>query len=169
MRSIDRIARNSVPLVGALLLAACVSTGPGNLSAGASEADLIARMGKPSGELSLADGGRQLEYARGPCGHFTFMVNVGRDGKVRDIQQVLQESYFAKVQPGLTQPEIIALLGHPGRALTYEKINDVVWTYRIEQAGFVEAFLNVHFDLSGKVTGTSRRTRTSHEGACDYP
>lgn len=161
-------ARIWLPLVCALQLAACVSPGPGDLSAGASVSDVITRMGKPSSELPLADGGRQLEYLRGPCGHYTFMVNVGRDGKVRAIDQVLRDEYFAKILPGMTEPAVLALIGHPLQTLTFEQINDVVGTYRYAEAASTEAWFKVHYDLNGKVTRTERRTRLQN-GSCDNP
>ena len=163
-------ARTFLPLVCTLLLGACVSPGPGDLSSGASVSDVIARMGKPSSELPLADGGRQLEYLRGPCGHYTFMVNVGLDGKVRAIDQVLRDAYFAKILPGMTEPEVLALIGHPLRTLTFEQINDAIWTYRYTESGIGEAWLNVHYDLSGKVTWIERRKPIhNHRGLCDNP
>lgn len=149
-------ARTLLPLLFALLLAACVSPGPGDLSAGASESDVVARMGKPSSELPLPDGGRQLEFLHWPFGHHTFMVNVGRDGKVRAIDQVLRDAYFAKIQPGMTEPEVLALIGHPLRTLRYEQIDDMVGTYNYTDAGSNELWLNVHYDLSGKVTRIER-------------
>lgn len=162
------ISVNFLLIAAAFLLNACVSAGPSDLGAGASTADVIARMGKPSSELPLPDGGRQLEYVRGPCGPYTFMVNVGRDGKVRNIEQVLHNKFFEKVQPGMTEADILALLGHPGRVLQLERINKVVWHYRYTEAGMDDAWFNVHYDLGGKVTGTDRRYST-FQTLCDFP
>ncbi len=62
-----------------LLLAAlvgCADYGPGALRPGQPEADVLAHMGPPTGRYPLAGGGSKVEYARGPMGKHTYMVEI---------------------------------------------------------------------------------------------
>src|SRR5689334_1489633 len=80
-----------------LLLAACAGYAPTHVQAGQTEADVVREMGKPTGRYSLPDGGTRLEYARGPYGKHTYMIDLGRDGRVQRWTQVLSEENFSRV------------------------------------------------------------------------
>ena len=70
--------------VSVVLLSACSGYSPGDLRVGASETDFRTHMGEPTARYALADGGSKIEYARGPMGKHTYMIDVDAAGRVRE-------------------------------------------------------------------------------------
>ncbi len=115
----------------ALALAACAGYSPGDLRVGASEAELRARMGEPTGRHDLPPGSL-VEYARGPMGKHTYMVEVDAAGRVVGWQQVLTEANFDAVAIGAAQAEVRRKLGRPSETRTGWRGVGEVWSYRYE-------------------------------------
>lgn len=121
------------------------------------EAQIRAQMGKPETERTRADGGKRLEYPRGPQGTTTYMVDIDANGKLTAVTQVLTAANFAKVRIGMTEDEVRQLLGKPGEVAVYRLKPETVWSWKWEEGGPTgDAFFNVHFDASGVVDTTSR-------------
>ena len=112
--------------------AGCAGYGPGDLGPGASQADLRARMGEPTGRTALADGGSQLEYARGPMGKHTYLIDVDASGRVRGSQQVLIEANFDAIATAAPQADVRRRLGRPAQTRTGWRGVGEVWSYRYE-------------------------------------
>src|ERR1700704_120591 len=93
-----------------LVLAACAPLSP-PASPGQTEAEVLGSLGMPTGRYALADGARRLEFARGPFGRVTWMVDVDSAGRVTRAAQVLQEPYFAQVVDGMPRDDLLRLLG----------------------------------------------------------
>ena len=128
-------ARSSAALVSSAstaLLAACAGYSPGNIPNGASEADLRARMGEPTGRYALPNGGAQIEYARGPMGKHTYMVNVDAAGRVRGWEQVLTEPRFEAIAIAEPRDEVRQQLGRPSQTRVGWRGVGEVWSYRYE-------------------------------------
>jgi len=99
----------------ALLAAGCASYDGRGLRPGvSSEAEVRGLMGPPAIELAGDDGGKRLAYPRGPLGTQTFMADVGRDGMLQSIRQVLNDDTFNGIRPGLTRDDILRRIGPPG-------------------------------------------------------
>jgi len=128
----SRSSRASSALSLALLLAGCAGYSPGDLRPGQSEADLRARMGEPTGRYPLADGGAQVEYARGPMGKHTYMIDLDATGRVRGWTQVLTESRFDSVAIDAPQADVRRLLGRPSETRVGWRGVGSVWSYRYE-------------------------------------
>ena len=128
-RTLVSSARSSVVLV-AIALSACAGYSPGDLRSGQSEADVRARMGEPTGRYALPDGGSKLEYARGPMGKHTYMVELDAAGRVAGWQQVLTEANFESVAAGAASTAVRQLLGRPSEARTGWRGVGEVWSYR---------------------------------------
>lgn len=124
-------ARRAIVL-GLAALAACAGYSPGDLRPGQPEADVRARMGEPTGRYALADGGSQLEYARGPMGKHTYMVDVDGSGRVRGWEQVLTEARFEAIAIAAPQAEVRRQLGSPSQARVGWRGVGEVWSYRFE-------------------------------------
>jgi len=121
------------------------------------EAQILDQMGRPETERTLPDGSKRLEYPRGPQGTTTYMVDIGPDGTLRAVTQVLTAENFAKVRIGMTQQEVRQLLGKPGEVAVYRLKPETVWSWKWQEGGVSgDAFFNVHFDASGHVYTTSR-------------
>ncbi len=120
------------PLVLAVTaLAGCASYGTGSLRAGLGADEVIADMGPPTGRYRLPDGGERLEFARGPFGKHTFMVDLGADGRARRWEQVLREDRFNEVVPGMSREALLLRLGHPSEVYGIWR-GASVWAWRYE-------------------------------------
>ncbi len=115
------------------------------------------QMGRPETERVFDDGSRRLEYPRGPAGLKTYMVDIGPDGRLVAIIQVLTAENFAKVRLGMSQDEVRRLLGKPGQVAAYRLKKETVWSWKWLEGGVTqEAYFNVHFGPDGRVSTTSR-------------
>ncbi len=115
-----------------LVLAGCAGYSPGNLQAGASEAEVRSRMGEPTGRAALPGGGIRIEYARGPMGKHTYMVELDASGRVRGWEQVLTEANFESIPIGVPQADVRWRLGRPSETRVGWRGVGEVWSYRYE-------------------------------------
>lgn len=115
----------------ALVAAACTSYGPGAVRPGQTLAEAVAQMGPPTGRRPLADGGERLEFARGPFGRHTYMLDFDVQGRLVRQEQVLREEVFDRVRPGMRAEEVRALLGRPGHVSGIWR-GGTVWSWRYE-------------------------------------
>ncbi|MBI2306864.1 MAG: hypothetical protein HYU78_06125 [Rhodocyclales bacterium] len=148
------------PLVLAcsLLLAACASYSGYGLRPGvATEAEVRAAMGAPAMQWELPAGGRQLAYPRGPAAFHTFMVFIDAGGRLQQTVNVLDEASFARVRPGMTQAEVLQLLGPPQPEWTayFAARDELVWEWRYCDAWGEAARFDVLFD------GTTKTVRSA--------
>jgi hypothetical protein len=119
-------------LLAAAALAGCAASyGPGPVGAGATEADVVARMGAPTGRHAMPDGATRLEYARGPFGRETYMVDLDAGGRVARIEQVLGEAQFReRMAVGMTRDEVRRTFGRPAEAQRVGFVGREVWSWR---------------------------------------
>jgi hypothetical protein len=89
-------------------------------------------MGKPTGESPLPDDGRRLEFARGPAGKHTYMLDFNAQGNLVHWEQVLNDAHFSKIQPGMDVKELLAQLGHPAEYINIGWQKQVAWSYRFD-------------------------------------
>jgi len=92
-------------------------------------------MGEPTGRYPLPDGGSRVEYARGPAGAHTYMVDVDAAGRVRSVEQVLTERNFNAVQIGTPREDVRRLLGRPSETRGGWRGGGEVWSYRYDWVG----------------------------------
>lgn len=96
-----------------LLLAGCAAP---VLPPGTSVTEVFKSWGQPTAIYTLPDAGRRLEYATGPWGRTTWMIDVDAVGRVQQSRQVLNEADFFQLQSqtGLTRDALLPWLGTPG-------------------------------------------------------
>jgi hypothetical protein len=124
----------------ASLLAACANYAPpASVQPGQSIDDVTRAYGQPTGRYALPQGGTRLEYARGPYGKHTWMIDADASGRVRSVQQVLTEANFATVQPGETAEDVLRKLGRPSERRGAFR-NTELWSYRYD-ATFCQWFV----------------------------
>jgi hypothetical protein len=123
-----------VVLAASTMLVACASYGPGNLQPGTPITDVITRMGPPTGEYPGPNGTRRVEFARGPMGKHTYMIDVNPQGQVIKWDQVLTENNFLALPNGISEQELLYRLGHPAEVLNLPRRNEQVWSYRYDVA-----------------------------------
>ena len=116
-------------LAFAALLVGCAGYAPTGVAPGQAEADVARTMGPPTGRYALP-GGTRLEYARGPYGRHTYMIDLDGTGRVERVAQVLTEANFLRVAPGMGRNDLLLLLGRPGEVFAVPWQRAQVWNWR---------------------------------------
>ncbi|HXF67338.1 MAG TPA: hypothetical protein VNK67_11670 [Burkholderiales bacterium] len=124
----------NIPVFSAMLLAAGLIAGCSGVRALAPQQSTAAqvrdRLGNPTDIRFAPDGEELWEYARGPMGTETWLVRIGRDGKVKEIAQLLTGERFDRIVPGKsTKPEVRDLLGRPSDQSFFD--GEAVWSWRV--------------------------------------
>ncbi len=145
------------PSVGALVLTACLGLGcttygPPSLTAGASVTDATRALGAATGEYALPGGATRLEFARGPYGKHTYMLDFDAQGRLLNWAQVLTEARFNAVLKGRPKEEVLLALGRPSEQSRLSWQRQTVWSYRFETV-FCRWF-QVGIDETGRVADT---------------
>jgi len=150
MRTTVSLGRWTWLAISALCLSACTSTGPTGLTPGSSTlSDVEARLGRPAMNWKNADGSRQLAFAQGPAGTQTFMVFIAPDGRLQRIVGVLNDDFFGLIKPGMTQEQVLRLLGPAGQPATpYRRTDSFAWTWLYCQSQNVMQYFDVNFDAT---------------------
>lgn len=132
------------------LLSACASLQPPLARPGQTEAQMLATMGTPTGRYTLDAGAQRVEYATGPFGRVTWMVDLDASGRITAVQQALTRQNFAKVRHGMPRDELLRLLGRPAdRAGEY--MNRETWSWRFET--YDCEWVRVTLTAEGRVRG----------------
>jgi outer membrane protein assembly factor BamE (lipoprotein component of BamABCDE complex) len=117
----------------------------------ATEADVKKQFGEPQATYPEADGSRTFEYSRQPEGQVAWMITIGSDGKMSALRQVLKDTEFAKVTPGLDKAQVRRLLGKPGKTARYDlKPDEEHWDWRWLD-GQIPKLFSVTFNKDGLV------------------
>jgi hypothetical protein len=122
-----------VPVAAVLLVSGCALFQPPPLVVGQSEAQVQALLGPPTQRYGMPDGVVRLEFATGPFGRQTWMVDVGPDGRSRSFDQVLNEANFANFQqraPGMSVDQLLRELGRPGERQHGGWAGGETWSWR---------------------------------------
>ena len=144
-------------------LGGCIAYSPGNLQLGQSEPDVISVMGPPTGLYALPDGARRLEFARGPAGQETFMVDFDVTGRMVSWRQVLNLQHFSEIEPGTSAHDLLMRIGHPASTMAIPRQQLVLWNYRYPTNDCLWYQFSVGFD--GRVISGS----TGIDPRCDPP
>lgn len=147
-----------VAVAAAVLLAACASYSGRGLQPGVSGLDeVLAVMGQPAMQWREPDGSLQLSYPRGPAGYHSFMVRIAPDGRLREVENVMDMKAFARIQPGMDEAAVLRTLGPPVPAWTvyFKARRERVWEWRYCDDWNNAARFDVLFD------GDSRRVRST--------
>ena len=163
-----RDARLAIALFS-LLLAACAGIGTGGLLPGHSGVDDVIRaLGQPALEWREADGSRRLAFPRGPMGVHTYMARVGPDGRLRDIDNVLEPAVFARVTAGMSEDDVLRTLGPPvpGWTIYFPARDERVWEWRYCDEWNQLARFEVLFDGGRRTVRSTMSLREDQIGAC---
>ena len=117
------------PLVAVLVLTGCAPVPP---APGTSATELQTTWGRPTARYVLPEGATRLEYAAGPYGRTTWMVDVDAAGRVTGSRQVLDEAEFLQVQSArdLSRDGLLRWLGTPGERKHGGWAGGEVWSWR---------------------------------------
>lgn len=138
-------------VVGVAALSGCTGYSPAGLPRGATVAEVVSALGPPTGTTQAP---QRLEFARGPAGRHTYMVDFDADGRMRSWEQVLTEARFFEVLPGQTQDQVIQRLGRPSTTFPIGRQHIMVWNYRYESpfCQWFQVSIGTAPDTLGRVT-----------------
>jgi hypothetical protein len=121
--------RAALFVTAAALLAACAPLQPP-----ASEQEALQRWGAPTARYTLPGGVQRLEYATGPYGRATWMLDLGAQGQVLRAQQVLTDTELMAVQAALPMPaaQLLQRIGRPGERRHGGRAGGQVWGWRYQ-------------------------------------
>ncbi|MBS1190340.1 MAG: hypothetical protein H6R10_2132 [Rhodocyclaceae bacterium] len=160
--------RTAAALAAILLLGACASYNGRGLQPGQSVlADVEQVMGAPAMRWREADGSELLAYPRGPAGYHTYMARIGPDGRLLSLENVLDTRHFALVREGMSQDQVLRVLGppYPGWTVYFKARDELAWEWRYCDDWNEPARFNVFFDgTSGKVRSTGSLTESQRFG-----
>jgi len=138
----------------AIVLAGCSSPSlrGGNPAIGDPVEAVTARLGQPTGVYPLPDGGRELEYATGPMGQYTWMARIAPDGRLVSWEQVLTGEKFATLKIDRdTKDDVLRTIGRPAEYSHVAMHDYEVWSYRYKESGVWNSMMHMHFDAKGKL------------------
>ncbi|MCE2867117.1 MAG: hypothetical protein LW805_07155 [Oxalobacteraceae bacterium] len=114
-----------------LVLTGCANYAPSSDLVGASRDVLTTRMGQPEREVSK-QGYKELHFPRGPAGSHTYFVRIDENDRVLGWDQVLTESQFSRITPGMTEQQVIDTIGITKIVHGLALSRGYVWHYRFE-------------------------------------
>jgi hypothetical protein len=134
------------------LLFGCDEQRAAKLEEGVStEAEVRRQFGEPVQITERADGSKLLAYPRQPEGWTNYEAEIGADGKLSALRQLLTEANFAQVQAGMPQAAVAKLLGRHARELRYAtQPGQVVWRWHVQRGQDKKVF-DVVFGADGRV------------------
>jgi hypothetical protein len=119
-------------LVFVLLVSGCASTGRGLVGGVSTSADVVAQMGQPALRVPAADGDTIWFYPHQPFGRVTYAVHVAPDGRVRLVDQVLDEAHVARIVANQTnRAQIREMFGPPYQVSYLPRQQREVWTWNL--------------------------------------
>ena len=146
-------------------MASCALLHPaGGLPLGTPIAQAPRSIGEPTGSYPLPGGGTRLEYAQGSFGRQTWMLDFDAAGRLVSKDQVLDETHFASIEPGLTRDQLLFRIGHPAWVFGVGRQNLDVWNYR-----FAVPLGCTIFQVSVLRTGIVKEAAQGYDPACDAP
>jgi len=139
----------------ALLIALAASgcaVNPARLAPGTSADEVRRQLGEATSVYRLADGGQRLEYASGPFGKQTWMLDFDAGGRLLAASQVLTAQRFNTIRAGMSRDELRLSLGRPSETSLIGWQRQTVWSYRYDSP-FCQWF-QVGIDTAGRVVDT---------------
>jgi hypothetical protein len=119
--------------IAAAAFTGCAALGPPPLQDGQSEAQVLQLMGPPTARHAMPAGATRLEYATGPMGRHTWMVDLDAGGRVSAWHQALDpwrlEAFQARAA-GLPVEEVLRTLGTPGERSAIGWTGGEIWSWR---------------------------------------
>lgn len=144
-----------IAMVAATLTACASYSGTGLKPGIATVTDVEATMGQPAMVWKNKQGQiTQLAYPRGPAGFVSFMAYFDAQGKLQKIEQVLDERHFFLIKNGMTQDEVLRILGPYRDSNVFSARNELDWNYGYCSQNLQRMAYSVMFDTkTGLVTG----------------
>ena len=134
-----------------ITLGGCPLLGTPAVNHGATEVDVIAKLGRPTHRFQDRSD-HLLEYMQGPAGQQTFIARIGADNKLISFEQVLTTATFATLKVGsATKMDVLHTIGTPSETSYLSRVDLEVWSYPYKENGVWDSLMHVHFDRNGIV------------------
>lgn len=143
-------------LVAAVVAAGCASISPGDLKPGASVDEIRLQMGTPRASYALPNGGQRLEF-RGSAAR-TYMLDVDASGKLVNWVQVLNETNFRNIGPGMSAEQVLMTLGRPDDTSRVGRQGTEIWSYNFQNTQCL--WFQVPFGPDGRTSGPGSTSLT---------
>jgi hypothetical protein len=149
---IESVRRLAVVASMAVAALAAGCAGPQTPQPGATQAEVESQLGRPRATFPLPGGGRQVEfnYVRGAT---TYIVFFDAAGKVVEAVQALNETNFRQVRPGMTQEQVLRLIGHPFQVIPGGRRLGPIWNYAFQNTQCQQ--FQVQFDPDGAAVASA--------------
>ena len=152
-----------------LLIGACAAYSGYGLKPGVDRLENVLNvMGQPAMRWQNEDHSTQLAYPRGPMGFQTYMAYIKSDGKLRQIENVMNQKNFARIQTGMTKDEVLRILGpsFSGWTAYFKARDELAWEWRYCDAWNEAARFDVLFDNSKATVRKTISQTESQRGLC---
>jgi hypothetical protein len=131
---------------------------PERVPLGVTRTEIESLLGQPTGVHALADGTR-LQYSRQPAGQQVYNLDLGGDGRLRQLEQVMDGGWLQRIEVDRwTRETALMNLGRPALIERVASWNGDIWTYRFLEA---TGSRQVHLQLDG--AGVVRRVMFTDE------
>jgi hypothetical protein len=157
-----------ISVLTAFLLVSCAAYDGRGLKPDESRLEDVLRiMGNPAMQWQDPDGSRQLAY---PRGIHTFMVQIGADGKMQRIENVMHMKTFARIRPGMAKSQVLRILGpsEPSGTAYFKARDELVWEWRYCDEWNEPARFDVLFDGNKEVVRSTMSLTESQMGLCGW-
>jgi len=157
-----------ITILTAFLLVACAAYDGRGLKPDESRLEDVLRiMGNPAMQWQDPDGSRQLAY---PRGIHTFMVQIGADGRMQKIGNIMNMKTFKRIRPDMTKSEVLRILGpsEPSGTAYFKSRDELVWEWRYCDEWSELARFDVLFDGSKEVVRSTMSLTESQRGLCGW-
>ena len=119
--------------------------------AGADQRSLQQRLGRPTAEYPLPNGGKRLQYSQMPAGSQVWNYDFDASGRLVGQDQALRYDDFNRIRLGQTrEDDILRMFGRPMRVVRVATFNGPVWDYRFNDLNNFR-IVSIHIDPAGVV------------------
>lgn len=144
-----RATTRCIALVMVVFAAGCALM-PERVPLGATRAEIEGRLGQPTGVYALSDGTR-LQYSRQPAGQQVYNLDLGADGRLLKVEQVMDAGWLQRIEVDRwTRETALINLGRPALIERVASWDGDIWTYRFEEATGSRQ-VHLHLDNAGVV------------------
>lgn len=131
------------------LLAGCAGM-PERIAPGTPRADIENRLGRPTAVYPLGQGTR-LQYSRQPAGQQVYNLDLGPDGRLLRLEQVMDAAWLQRIEVNRwTREDALLHLGRPALVERVAFFDGDIWTYRFMEATGPRQ-VHLHLDPGGVV------------------
>ncbi|MDW3688675.1 dethiobiotin synthetase [Cupriavidus sp. CV2] len=143
-----RLASPLLALAAAAIAVGCASPAWQSVAAGASQAELQARLGTPREIYPLPDGSQRWFYPA--AGETKWSAELDPSGHVVSVRQMLTGEEFAQARIGQwTTRDVLLRFGKPGETVYFSRMRRTVWSYRFAQDAASYSTMHFYFDPQG--------------------